>query len=630
MTNGFLRIASVSPLHRVADVEHNLSTILSLIKSLDEKGVEIALFPELAITGYTCADLFHNHTLLSAAADALQCIAEFTRTLQIHVIVGAPRMLNGTLRNSAAFISSGNIQFVDKTYLPNYNEFYEKRWFSSATEESPLIHSHGAYIGIEICEDLWAPVPPSCSLALRGAQVIFNLSASNDLIGKHNYLLSLIRQQSARCLCAYAYASAGFGESTTDLVFLPKTIICENGTLLAENDREDYLDNSFVIADIDIEAIERDRLHSTTFNDAALRSGITQFPQLELSSDYDVNLLPAFRSIDPHPFVPPTDALINERCREIVTIQESGLAARLSAIGQPKIVVGVSGGLDSTLALLVAAATMKKLNRPASDIIAITMPGFGTTDRTYTNALTLMTQLGVTKREIPIAPAVRQHFSDIGHDPATHDVTYENSQARERTQILMDVANQVGGIVLGTGDLSELALGWATYNGDQMSMYGINAGVPKTLVKFLVRHYASRTIDTNLKKALADIINTPISPELIPANPNGEIVQKTESFVGPYELNDFFLYYTLRYGFSPKRIFILARKAFDTSYTPTEILKWLKVFYRRFFSQQFKRSCMPDGPKVGSVCLSPRGDWRMPSDASSALWTKEVDSINLH
>ena len=630
MTNGFLRIASVAPIHKVADVEFNVSRIQELMVSLERKGVEIAVFPELCITGYTCADLFHNQTLLAAAQEGLEAIRRISETMNLHVIVGLPRRKGDALMNSAAFVHEGEVEYIDKTYLPSYNEFYEKRWFKSADPETQrTFRSHGAIIGIEICEDLWAPIPPSSYLALKGAQVIFNLSASDDQIGKYNYLLSLIRQQSGRCVCAYAYSSAGFGESTTDLVFLPKTIICENGSILDTNEPSDYTGDHVVIADVDIEAIARDRMHLTTFSDCAGLNGcINNYDGASVSNlIYDTGQKIEYRSVDPHPFVPASDERLAERCREITVIQECGLASRLAAIGQPKIVVGISGGLDSTLALLVAVSTMKRLGRPMNDIIAVTMPGFGTTDRTYTNALSLMEHLGVDMREIPIGPAVTLHFKDIGQNPEVHDVTYENSQARERTQILMDLANRVGGSVLGTGDLSELALGWATYNGDQMSMYGINAGVPKTLVRFLVHYYAVSSQDEVLRDTLLDIIDTPISPELPPADSEGNIQQKTESFVGPYELNDFFLYYMLRYGFSPTRVFILALNAFDGKYDRGELIKWLKVFYRRFFSQQFKRSCMPDGPKVGSVCLSPRGDWRMPSDASAALWLKEVDKL---
>lgn len=627
MTNGFLRIASVAPRHRVADVELNVKEILSAMKTLEESGVEIAVFPELCITGYTCGDLFHNMSLIEAARSGLERIRKATGTSDLHVIVGLPRRQGNALMNSAAFVHDGSVDFIDKTYLPDYNEFYEKRWFTPGVEGSQrTFMSHGVSIGIEICEDLWAPVPPSSRLAMEGAQVIFNLSASDDQIGKYNYLRSLIQQQSARCMAAYAYSSAGFGESTTDLVFLPKTIICENGSILASNDREDYLGCPAVIADVDIEALCRDRMHVATFNDCAVRNGCVNDSEPARFS-YDTSVPIRFREVAPQPFVPKSDDRLAEHCREITTIQECGLASRLCAIGNPKVVVGISGGLDSTLALLVAVATMKRLGRPMTDIVAVTMPGFGTTGRTYANAMTLMNHLGVEIREIPIGPAVTLHFKDIGHNPDVHDVTYENSQARERTQILMDLSNQTGGIVLGTGDLSELALGWATYNGDQMSMYGVNAGVPKTLVKFLVRYYAGVIDDEDLSKTLIDIIDTPISPELTPADSQGNIRQKTESFVGPYELNDFFLYYMLRYGFTPTRVLILALKAFDGAYTRSEIVKWMKVFYRRFFSQQFKRSCMPDGPKVGSVCLSPRGDWRMPSDASSSLWLAEVEQL---
>ncbi len=630
MTDGFLRIAAVAPAHVVADVDYNVGKIIEYIHLLESKGVEIAVFPELSITGYTCGDLFHNSTLLDAAWNGLKKISAECSTLGIHVIVGLPVRREGVVYNCAALLRGEEIDLIEKTYLPNYNEFYERRWFAPApgTVRTDWFTSHGAKIGIEICEDLWVPVPPSCRMSMAGAQVIFNLSASNDLIGKHAYLQSLLRQQSARCLCAYAYASAGFGESTSDLVFLPKTVIAECGTLLAENNREDFMSDPYVIADVDIEAINRDRSHTTTFADCANRN--------ELLSDSDDVCLPmdwnpefnlSYRNVNPHPFVPPTDSLIDERCTEITTIQESGLARRLKAVGSNKLVIGISGGLDSTLALLVAVNTTKRLGGDLKDIVGVTMPGFGTTDRTYDNAVRMMELLGITFREIPIAESVRQHFRDIGHDEAVHDVTYENSQARERTQILMDIANLIGGMVLGTGDLSELALGWATYNGDHMSMYGINAGVPKTLVKYLVRWYASRAESRDLRNTLMDVIDTPISPELTPADSQGNIKQKTEELVGPYELHDFYLYYMLRYGFSPKRVFLLACKAFAGTYTRDVILHWMRVFYRRFFTQQFKRSCLPDGPKVGSVCLSPRGDWRMPSDASASLWLKEVDEL---
>lgn len=633
MTNGFLRIAAVAPDHRVADVDYNVANIIDTMIELDKKGVEIAVYPELCITGYTCGDLFHNDTLLRAAANGLKRISDAAKDLNIHLIVGLPMRRGGAaVYNCAAFIRNDKIDIVEKTYLPSYNEFYERRWFAPATE-TQMPHcflSHGVRIGIEICEDLWVPIPPSCRLTMSGAQVICNLSASNDLIGKHDYLLSLIRQQSARCLCGYVYASAGFGESTTDLVFLPKTIITECGSLLCENDREDFTSAPCAIADMDIEAIDRDRLHTTTFSDCARLNdclsdeSMSEATAGEWSDFYRLK----YRSVDPTPFVPDEERLLDDRCREIATIQQCGLARRLKAVGSNKLVVGISGGLDSTLALLVAVATVHRLGGDPKDITGVTMPGFGTTGRTYDNALRLMKLLGVTIREVPIADAVMLHFNDIGHNSEVHDVTYENSQARERTQILMDIANSCGALVLGTGDLSELALGWATYNGDHMSMYGVNAGVPKTLVRYLVRWYASKADNVELQATLNDVIDTPISPELTPADADGNIMQKTEELVGPYELHDFFLYYMLRYGFSPRRVCLLAKTAFRGRFDSTTIIKWMKVFYRRFFNQQFKRSCLPDGPKVGSVCLSPRGDWRMPSDASSSQWLKEVDLLS--
>ena len=628
MRNGFLRVAAAVPPVSVADVDTNVDAIISLCELLEQKGVEIVVFPELSVTGYTCGDLFHNRTLLDAASRGIRRIAEHLAGMNIHAIVGTPRIEKGTLYNCAALIREGKIDYIAKRFIPNYNEFYERRWFAPGTEKpQEVFRSHGALIGIEICEDLWAPIPPSSLLSLNGAQVVFNLSASDDIAGKYDYLMQLVRQQSGRCICGYVYAGAGFGESSTDLVFDGKGIIAENGALLAEKPRWDR-NARFVIADIDIEAIERDRLHSTTFADsqriytqgseageAALDS---ELPGSNAVNPDDLESI-AYRSVDPRPFVPSDPDAMERRCTEIINIQSSGLAKRLDFIKGSKLVVGISGGLDSTLALLVACRTFDMLGLDRKGIIGITMPGFGTTGRTHTNAVDLMTQLGVTIREIPISAAVTGHFSDIGHDPEIHDVTYENSQARERTQILMDVANQENAIVLGTGDLSELALGWATYNGDHMSMYGVNAGVPKTLVRYLVNWFASNAPD-NQAATLRDILATPISPELIPAESDGTIAQKTEDLVGPYELHDFFLYYMLRYGFTPDRVFLLARKAFDGVFTDGEIRHWLDTFFRRFFSQQFKRSCMPDGPKVGSVCLSPRGDWRMPSDASRALW----------
>lgn len=631
MTNGYLRVAAVSPLHKICDVPRNVARIISLTEELDKKGVELAVFPELSITGYACGDLLHNFKLLDDARQGLDRIADATRDFDIDIVVGLPVAEGNAVYNCAALIQKGDVNVVKKTYLPGYNEFYEKRWFqpASADDQPQIFESHGARIGIEICEDLWAPVPPSSFLSLKGAEVVLNLSASNDVVGKYEYLRQLVCQQSARCYSAYVYTSAGFGESTTDTVFLPKTIIAESGSVLAENYRFDYLTDNVAIADVDIEAIRRDRLHNTTFADCARRLG-AESESLPLVSDCDIksDVLPQYREINPTPFVPACRGEMDDRCREITAIQVCGLSTRLETVGSDKIVVGVSGGLDSTLALLVAVRTLKSRGSSASNVIAVTMPGFGTTGRTYSNALAMMHALGVTIREISIVKSVKQHFEDIGHDIANRDVTYENAQARERTQILMDVANKEGAIVLGTGDLSELALGWATYNGDQMSMYGINAGIPKTLVKYIVQWYAIHTDDEGLKPVLGDIIDTPISPELIPADDKGKITQKTEDIVGPYELHDFFLYYMLRYGFTPARVYLMARKAFQNRFTDEVILKWMRVFYRRFFQQQFKRSCMPDGPKVGSVSLSPRGDWRMPSDASARIWLDEIESLN--
>ncbi len=642
--NGFLRVAAAVPQVEVADCEANASSIISLAEELETKAVRVAVFPEMCVTGYTCGDIFHSQTLLEASDKAIARIAAASVNWDMIIAIGAPIQCNDTIYNCAIVISGGRIiAAIPKTYVPNYNEFYEKRWWSSGmdvstpvkiagqtTELSPrqIIKAGAAEIGIEICEDLWTPIPPSSHTALCGANVLLNLSASNDLIGKYRYLTDLIKQQSARCIAAYVYAGAGFGESSTDLVFDGKAIIAENGSIISTSERW-CKSPSYTIADIDIDALNRDRIHTGSFHDCAKTEQSPEYKIIEVPdrNTYRHNADHLIRTISPYPFVPTSDADIDERCGEIISIQAAGLARRLKFTNCKSLVIGISGGLDSTLALLIACRTFDMLNISRNGITAITMPGFGTTGRTYNNALTLMKSLGVTIREIPIANAVNQHFSDIGHNAAVHDVTYENSQARERTQILMDVANQVNGMVLGTGDLSELALGWATYNGDHMSMYGVNAGVPKTLVRYLVRWFASRTCDKDERTALLDIIDTPISPELIPADNDGNIKQKTEDLVGPYELHDFFLYYTLRYGFSPRRIYMLARHAFAGQWNDDTIRHWLRTFFRRFFAQQFKRSCLPDGPKVGSVCLSPRGDWRMPSDASARLWLDECDSL---
>lgn len=627
MREGYFRVAAAVPEVNVADVDFNVSRIMAMARELDAEGVELAVFPEMSVTAYTCGDLFHQQTLLDAVADGIATLCEFTNGISTVIIVGAPMVVDGQLCNCGVAIGGGKVLMtVPKTYLPDYNEFYEKRWFMPKPQGSPasLLCVNGVNVGIEVCEDLWSPLPPSTGLSLAGAQVIVNLSASDDLIGKYSYLTSLIKQQSARCLSAYVYASAGYGESSTDLVFDGKAIIAENGAILDSAPRWSRKP-LYRIADIDIMALDRDRRHITTFGDCAARNAAPVVRASVTVKQRRVEKL--YRQVDPYPFVPPTDGLLNERCEEIVNIQAAGLAKRLEATRTKSLVVGISGGLDSTLAILVAARTFDILSLPRTGIYGVTMPGFGTTDRTYDNAISLMKALGVTVREIPIAKAVTQHFMDIGHDPSVHDVTYENSQARERTQILMDMANQVSGMVLGTGDLSELALGWATYNGDHISMYGVNAGVPKTLVRYLVKWFAENAAAPGERATLLDIIDTPISPELIPADSKGNITQKTEDLVGPYELHDFFLYNVLRYGFPPKRIYFLARIAFRGKYDDATIKKWLRTFFRRFFTQQFKRSCLPDGPKVGSVCLSPRGDWRMPSDASVALWLKECENL---
>lgn len=610
------------------------------------KGVEVIVFPELCITGYTCQDLFKQTLLLEQAETSVLMLLDFTRKLDIISIVGVPVVVGDLLLNCAAVIQKGDLLgLVPKTYLPNYSEFYEKRWFASSQDLQPseirfagnkivvtpqptLFRTcDGAMFGVEICEDVWAPVPPSCNLALSGADIIFNLSASDELIGKHDYLKGLLAQQSARMISGYVYSGCGFGESTQDVVYGGNAIVYENGQLLAESERFAF-DSQLIITQIDVEKIRNERRTNSTYINAQ-RGHDSRIVNAHTVMPRDFELI---RDVDPHPFIPKTNDM-EKSCDEIFSIQVAGLAKRLVHTGCKTVVVGISGGLDSTLALLVCVRTFDKLQLSRKGIVGVTMPGFGTTDRTYNNAVNLMKSLGITLREISIADAVKQHFNDIGHDINVHDVTYENSQARERTQILMDLSNQLGALVIGTGDLSELALGWATYNGDHMSMYGVNAGVPKTLIKYLVKFVAMSEDSDETRSILLDIIDTPISPELIPADEAGNITQKTEDLVGPYELHDFFLYHIIRFGYRPSKIFMLARKAFDGSnpeapfYDDETIKKWLTIFLRRFFNQQFKRSCLPDGPKVGSVSLSPRGDWRMPSDASSALWLKECEQI---
>ena len=637
---GFVKVAAAVPQVAVSDCARNAERIVALAQQAARRGVELVAFPELAVTGYTCADLFLQPALLDAADEALGEIMRQTRKLPLALIVGLPLRHEDRLYNCAAVVAQGRLLgVVPKSYIPNYAEFYEARWFASGAgiEEERISAAgqeadfgteltfavNGAEFGIEICEDLWVASPPSSRLALNGAKLIFNLSASPEGEGKHAYLRELVAQQSARTHTAYVYCSAGFGESSTDLVFAGNGLIAENGTMLAQAARFS-LDEQLTVADVDIERLEFERRRNTSFR-MREEAGESTVIEMELPDALKASALD--RRVDPMPFVPADEAHRSERCEEIFQIQSHGLARRLAHTGCRCAVVGISGGLDSTLALLVTVRTFDKLGLDRRGILGITMPGFGTTDRTYRNALKLMEGLGVTVREIPIRDACLQHFRDIGLPESDRSAAYENAQARERTQILMDVANMEGGLVIGTGDLSELALGWATYNGDQMSMYGVNASVPKTLVRHLVRWAADTERDGATRATLLDIIDTPVSPELLPADREGNIAQKTEDLVGPYELHDFFLYNFVRAGFRPAKIAFLAEQAFAGSYDRETIVKWLRVFFRRFFAQQFKRSAMPDGPKVGSVSLSPRGDWRMPSDASAALWLRELEEL---
>lgn len=697
MDFGFVRVAAVVPRVKVADVDANIAEICRLAEDAERQEVSIAVFPELSVTGYTCADLFGQQLLIGKAEEGIKQLKSFSRGKKLTMVVGVPVRVAGNLYNCAAVIHNGKLSgLVPKIHLPGYNEFYESRWFSSGADflydteratakvyddakncSSPAAGAEIVYAGakvnvfpnllfnvcrstfaIEICEDLWTPVPPSSHHALAGADIILNLSASNEVLMKHKYRHELIGQQSARTVSAYVYSSCGYGESTQDLVFSGSSMIYENGSLLAESERF-MMEGNLIAADIDIEKLEILRQKQNTFHTVSpdgTRDGKDARRYVNINvcdgcqTDFEKCLK---RHVEPHPFVPGFNVSIdnnsseeevlkkmaaiserNARCREITDIQVMGLATRLAHINCKTAVIGISGGLDSTLALLVAVLAFDKLGWDRKRIIGITMPGLGTTVRTKSNAQDLMETLGVTVREIPIGKAVAQHFADIGQDPNVTDVTYENSQARERTQILMDVANKEGGIVIGTGDLSELALGWATYNGDHISMYGVNASIPKTLVKYLVGWAADNHFNENCSNAqrsvreiLLDIIDTPISPELKPADNNGEIAQKTEDLVGPYELHDFFLYNMFRFGYAPSKIYFLARKAFVGVYDDAVILKWLKTFISRFFGQQFKRSCLPDGPKVGSVSLSPRGDWRMPSDAWKTMFLKDLENI---
>ncbi len=640
MNNSFITVAAAIPAVKVADCDYNIEQIIAQVTEAEEKGVEIIVFPELCVTGYTCQDLFRQSTLLENVELSVVRLLGHMRKMNVIAIIGIPVIVGDLLLNCAAVIQKGSIlAMIPKTYLPNYNEFYEKRWFASLqdlretqiryagnkitiTPEPLLVRtSENVLFGVEICEDVWAPAPPSNRLALSGADLIFNLSASDELVGKHDYLKGLLAQQSARTITGYIYSGSGFGESTQDVVYGGNAMIYENGVLLEEADRFS-LEPQMMIGQIDIERLRSERRTNSTYVNAQRGNNAIIVDALPTDS-IPFTLI---RKIDPHPFIPASTDM-QRSCEEIINIQSCGLAKRVIHTNSKNLVVGISGGLDSTLALLICVNTFDMLHLDRKGIIGVTMPGFGTTDRTYQNALTLMKNLGITIKEINIAKAVNQHFEDIGHDPKIHDVTYENSQARERTQILMDLTNQIGGFVVGTGDLSELALGWATYNGDHMSMYGVNGSVPKTLIRYLVRYIAEYKMDEATKAVLLDIIDTPISPELIPGDEKGNINQKTEDLVGPYELHDFYLYYFLRFGFSPRKIFFLAQHAFKGMYDDATIKKWLSTFFRRFFNQQFKRSCLPDGPKVGSVSLSPRGDWRMPSDAVSRLWLKECEEL---
>lgn len=643
---GLVRVGAAVPSLALGNVKENMKRHLAMMREAKEKHVSIVTFPELSLTGYTCGDLFFQRRLLDDATDALLALKD-EMPEGILAVVGAPLEIGGALYNCAVVLHKGEIiSAVPKTFLPNNGEFYEKRWFQSgdarrdASAAIPKLKTDvcrqaifemedGVRFGIELCEDLWAPLPPSTMLSVEGAEIILNLSASNELLSKREYRQQLISQQSARCQCGYVYVSAGMGESSSDLVFSGHSVIASCGTVIRES--EGYLaDNYLMTADIDIDRIRADRMKQSSFADCAaqVRAMWKQEPNILRTMENALlpdDAAPDYR-VSKHPFIPSDKASRQLRCAQILAMQATALARRLSVTGG-KVVVGISGGLDSTLALLAACKAVDMLHLPRTNILGITMPCFGTTDRTYHNALDLMTSLGVSQREIPIHNAVRQHFADIGHDESDHSVTYENCQARERTQVLMDVANKIGAIVLGTGDLSEIALGWCTYNADHMSMYGVNSGVPKTLVRWVIQTAAENEAFSSSRECLQSILDTPISPELLPPDEKGNILQQTEDVVGPYALHDFFLYYAIRFGYPPKKVFELCCIAFQDDFSCETILKWLKNFYRRFWTQQFKRNCMPDGVKIGSIALSPRGDWRMPSDAQYKAWMDECDCI---
>ena len=643
---GLVRVGAAVPSLALGNVKENMKRHLAMMREAKEKHVSIVTFPELSLTGYTCGDLFFQRRLLDDVTDALLALKD-EMPEGILAVVGAPLEIEGALYNCAVVLHKGEIiSAVPKTFLPNNGEFYEKRWFQSgdarrdASVAIPKLKTDvcrqaifetedGVHFGSELCEDLWAPLPPSTMLSVEGAEIILNLSASNELLSKREYRQQLISQQSARCQCGYVYVSAGMGESSSDLVFSGHSVIASCGTVIRES--EGYLaDNYLMTADIDIDRIRADRMKQSSFADCAaqVRAMWKQEPNILRTMENALlpdDAVPDYR-VSKHPFIPSDKASRQLRCAQILAMQATALARRLSVTGG-KVVVGISGGLDSTLALLAACKAVDMLHLPRTNILGITMPCFGTTDRTYHNALDLMTSLGVSQREIPIHNAVRQHFADIGHDESDHSVTYENCQARERTQVLMDVANKIGAIVLGTGDLSEIALGWCTYNADHMSMYGVNSGVPKTLVRWVIQTAAENEAFSSSRECLQSILDTPISPELLPPDEKGNILQQTEDVVGPYALHDFFLYYAIRFGYPPKKVFDLCCIAFKDDFSCETILKWLKNFYRRFWTQQFKRNCMPDGVKIGSIALSPRGDWRMPSDAQYKAWMDECDCI---
>ena len=637
MKDGFVSVACGTPPLRLADCDYNAEQTFTMMRSAEQAGAKVLVLPELGLTGYTCGDLFYQDALLRGAEQALATVLEATRNLEVVTAVGMPVRVNNKLYNCAVIIQKGSILgIVPKTHLPNYGEFYEKRQFAPAPAEDDYISFCGQeavpfgagqiftcenlpelVLGFEICEDLWAPESPSVAMARAGATVICNLSASNEVLSKDRYRRQLVTTQSAKLLCGYLYASAGEGESTSDVVFGAHQLIAENGTLLGEK----RFENGLLLSEIDVQKLCYERRRTQAFGDAEEKKNYCGFTLTPVTTKLT-------RYIAPKPFVPEGKEDRDARCREILLIASLGLKQRMEHTGAKTAVVGLSGGLDSTLAVLITGLAMKMLDRPMTEIVAVTMPCFGTTDRTRNNAVILAEKLGATLRTVDISASVRSHFKDIGHDMADHSVTFENAQARERTQVLMDIANQTGGIVIGTGDLSELALGWCTYNGDHMSMYAVNASIPKTLVRHLVAYLARDNAekDEALRDVLEDILDTPVSPELLPAV-QGQISQKTEDLVGPYELHDFFLYYLLRWGYSPRKIYRLAQYALGGQYSREVILKWLKTFYRRFFSQQFKRNCLPDGPKVGTVALSPRGDWRMPSDAQWTLWQAELETL---